>query len=38
MAGDHWGDEIPVDQSIEQAAADSFDALLLPGGVMNPDR
>jgi hypothetical protein len=23
MAGDHWGDEIPVDQSIEQAAADS---------------
>ena len=35
---DHWGDEIPVDQTIEQAAADSFDALLLPGGVMNPDR
>ena len=22
---------------VEQAAADSFDALLLPGGVMNPD-
>ena len=34
---DHWGDEIPVDQSIQQATADSFDALLLPGGVMNPD-
>jgi protease I len=34
---DHWGDEIPVDQSLESANADTFDALLLPGGVMNPD-
>jgi protease I len=34
---DHWGDEIPVDLTLDQARADDFDALLLPGGVMNPD-
>lgn len=34
---DHWGDEIPVDLSLDQASADTFDALMLPGGVMNPD-
>ncbi|HEU4642445.1 MAG TPA: type 1 glutamine amidotransferase domain-containing protein [Gemmatimonadaceae bacterium] len=34
---DHWGDEIPVDLPLEQARADDFDALMLPGGVMNPD-
>jgi protease I len=32
-----WGDEFPVQLSIGQARADNFDALLLPGGVMNPD-
>jgi protease I len=35
---DHWGDEIPVDLALESAKADSFDALMLPGGVMNPDK
>jgi protease I len=35
---DHWGDQIPVDLPLGQARADDFDALLLPGGVMNPDR
>ena len=34
---DHWGDEIPVDLTIDRASTDTFDALLLPGGVMNPD-
>jgi protease I len=34
---DHWGDEIPVDTALDSAQADAFDALLLPGGVMNPD-
>src|SRR3954464_5260055 len=34
---DHWGDDIPVDLPLEQARASDFDALLLPGGVMNPD-
>jgi protease I len=34
---DHWGDEIPVDVTLDNAHADTFDALMLPGGVMNPD-
>lgn len=33
-----WGDELPVDVSIEQAKPEDFDALLLPGGVINPDK
>ena len=32
-----WGDELPVDVPLGKAKADEFDALLLPGGVMNPD-
>ena len=32
-----WGDEVPVDRTLDQATAADFDALLLPGGVMNPD-
>ena len=31
------GDEIPVDRTIEEASAGKYDALLLPGGVGNPD-
>lgn len=33
-----WGDEVAVDVPLEQARADDFDALVLPGGVMNPDK
>lgn len=33
-----WGDELPVDVSLKQANARDFDALLLPGGVINPDK
>jgi protease I len=33
-----WGQEFPVDVAIEQANATNYDALLLPGGVMNPDK
>jgi protease I len=32
-----WGDEVKVDQPLDQAQPDDFDALLIPGGVMNPD-
>src|SRR6266851_5611520 len=32
-----WGDELPADVALDQALARNFDALLLPGGVMNPD-
>ncbi|MBV8870157.1 MAG: type 1 glutamine amidotransferase, partial [Acetobacteraceae bacterium] len=33
-----WGDEFPVDVPLAQAHPDDFDALLLPGGVINPDK
>jgi protease I len=33
-----WAQEIPVDLPIKTAQAGRYDALLLPGGVMNPDR
>lgn len=32
-----WGKEVPVDVDLKSANASQFDALLLPGGVMNPD-
>ena len=33
-----WGARYPIDADLELASPDAFDALLLPGGVMNPDR
>lgn len=33
-----WGQEFQVDQTVDGANPSDFDALLLPGGVMNPDR
>jgi protease I len=33
-----WGEEIDVDRSLDEARAEDYDALLLPGGVMSPDR
>lgn len=33
-----WGKEVDVDLSLEDARAEDFDALVLPGGVMNPDK
>jgi protease I len=35
---DRWGDEFPVDVTLSDATPDDYDALVLPGGVMNPDR
>jgi protease I len=32
-----WGDDFPVDVALDQIKPGDFDALLLPGGVMNPD-
>jgi|SRR5579872_91358 deglycase len=34
---DRWGNEIPVDIPLQSAKPEDFHALLLPGGVMNPD-
>jgi protease I len=33
-----WGEEVPVDVALDSADAAQYDALLLPGGVMNPDK
>ncbi len=32
-----WGDEVSVDQVLQSADPKNYDALVLPGGVMNPD-
>jgi protease I len=32
-----WGDTVKVDEALENANPNDFDALVLPGGVMNPD-
>ena len=32
-----WGEDFPVDVPLSRARPADFDALLLPGGVMNPD-
>ncbi|HEX4758027.1 MAG TPA: DJ-1/PfpI family protein, partial [Terracidiphilus sp.] len=33
-----WGDTVRVDKTLDQVSPQDFDALVLPGGVMNPDR
>jgi protease I len=33
-----WGEEVPVDITLDSADPARYDALLLPGGVMNPDQ
>ena len=33
-----WGDTFPVDVPLEQADPNAYDALVLPGGVINPDK
>ncbi|OYU80379.1 MAG: protease [Flavobacterium sp. BFFFF1] len=34
----NWGKEFPVDVVLKDASADDYDALVLPGGVINPDQ
>jgi deglycase len=33
-----WGEEVSVDVPLKSADVSNYDALLLPGGVMNPDQ
>jgi protease I len=33
-----WGKEVSVDEELNNANPNDFDALLLPGGVINPDK
>ena len=35
---DHWSIELPVDKNISNARINDYDALILPGGVLNPDQ
>ena len=35
---DDWGESVPVDITIGEAEAGDYDALLLPGGQINPDK
>ena len=34
----NWGDTVNADRAIADAKSDNYDALVLPGGVMNPDK
>lgn len=34
----NWGDKFKTDLTLEKAKAQDYDALVLPGGVMNPDQ
>jgi protease I len=33
-----WGETVPVDAVLDDISADDFDALMLPGGALNPDK
>jgi len=33
-----WGDSVPVDRTLDEASPDEYDALVLPGGQINPDK
>jgi protease I len=33
----HWSIELPVDVNLDSANANDYDALVIPGGVLNPD-
>lgn len=35
---DHWSIALPVDVALSEAKAEDYDALVLPGGVLNPDK
>ncbi len=33
-----WGDDLDVDRMVDAASIEDYDALMLPGGVLNPDK
>lgn len=33
-----WGKSVPVDKQVSQAKVEDYDALILPGGQINPDK
>ena len=36
--GSDWGESVSVDATLAEADPESYDALVLPGGVLNPDQ
>lgn len=36
--GKDWGESVAVDVTLADASVDDYDALVLPGGVINPDK
>ena len=36
-ADDHWGRSIGVDATVNNSSSEEYDALVIPGGAMNPD-
>src|SRR5690606_11886510 len=34
---DDWGGPVPVDKTLDSVTADDYDAIVLPGGQINPD-
>ena len=35
---DHWSIELPVDMQLDNVSPENYDALVIPGGVINPDQ
>jgi len=35
---DHWSIEVPVNVEVSKANPEDYDALMIPGGVINPDK
>lgn len=35
---DHWSGEVPVDVHLDAANPEDYDMLIIPGGVLNPDK
>src|ERR1043165_8742317 len=35
---DDWGRKVQVDKAVDKAKPDAYDALVLPGGVITPDK
>ena len=34
----NWGEKFKVDKTLDEVSVDDYDGLVLPGGVINPDK
>jgi len=37
-SGGQWGETVPVNDTVDNVSAEDFDALVIPGGLYNPDQ